>query len=425
MSQDLESALKQTLRARAEDASPVPRLAELSQNRAVRLRRHHRTRALAATAAVLAIAVVVPWSISTRGAEQIPSVVTPPTPAPTSSLSPSPDQEVVPEAVRSLASETGALLAVGTTIVDGSKLIPLDPEFLKPFANWSASSDIGVAMWSLTRASGGYVIGFGPGGLGGNLPAQVVAFVDASGRVRTLGHDAIFGGVVVTPDGTLVTFADAAGGANHPHVLVVDLQGHRVHRTAVEQISRPVSADEKGVWLSRQVDPGSPPDRWDWASGAVTPLAVPQSHVLQSARQQQVVLGSVEPDCLSSWDGTNPSYPTLMWKDCDNITQTVIDPTGDRLAANTDRIGRKPTVVDVRDATSGRVLGQLSLKGQGYFDMVWTGDGRALLLHHLSRDGWGLIAVRVTPMGGGVLSLEEQVIPVAQTSVVLGTELMR
>jgi hypothetical protein len=419
----LEDQLRAALVARAEDVRPAPHLADDARAEAVRLRRMHRSRALGGATVLVGVVALVPWLTSLGPEHPLPLASAISTPSPDPSHITVPD-EAVPESVLALGRDTGALLATGTTIIDGSTIVRMPTEVqvdggktvLAPFH-----------ITALARAEGGYIVLAGPTSNKADAAFRV-SYVNRNGTVRPLGESILSDHVAVSPDGLRVAFADAANGWEHPTMTVVELSGHVVAQRPLIQTGAPESLDATGIWLSLQVDPGAAPYFWNLETDALTQLAVSPSQVLAAVHGDAMVVDDFGGECSQyGLDVADRQHPQQQWSDCANANAAAFSPTGDQVATLAFAPDTDVVTLTVRDSATGQALAQTALTDRTLLAMQWTSDGQNLVLGGCCADaGDALVSVHLGQQRStGAFTLEPKAYPPVdpQAGVVLGVEL--
>ena len=384
----LESAIQATLAAHADDVRPPPGLADDARDRSELLGAKRRTRRLVGAGVALAVigcaagvaALTAPPRDDPTAAPSLsasPSADTFPGPGSSRSSSAFPivDDPVSPAVFR-MAAESDALVAVGHTIIDGTSSVEIP-------VNVQIDPDSGEAVVqtidALARAAGGYVVLTGPYQQGARS-GDLVLYVDRRGTVTPLGMSALSYGLVVSPDGLLVAYAEARDPGKPGVVAVRELSGQVRARREMDAVSIPVWLDQEGVWVSPQVDPGISPSYWNLATNLVDPLNVPTTEVLQAAHGPQLILDDpVGSGCTLALRAPSPRVPRELWSDC-NVGTVRYSPTGELVALVLTPADTDVTVVSVRDARTGQVVAQRALLDRPLIESIrWTAGGQHLV----------------------------------------------
>ena len=431
--QSLSRELRAAFARNAADLRPDLELVVDARDRAAQLSRQRRLRVGSAVAAVAVVAAVAIGASALFGddppASGSPAPTDSPTPSPSSSQpgsSPAPSVAAIPDAVLALARDTGALIAWGPAIVDGTGdsaavVVEIDP------AN---GASLGEPILGLARAQGGYVVSSRTqAALGAS--SQRLSYVGRDGSRTELGRVTDQqGGFAVAADGYSVVHVIAGPvlgenplAAGESELVVQALSGDVINRVVVPGPVRPIALDEDRVWfvgMDEFVNGGA--YVWERDTGRVTQVPVGRRSYAEAARGNQLLLDQVrgESFCIRSLDVTDVEAPTEQWRRC-GVGYPIFDPTATRIATVSLDTGAVIHLLDPRD---GAVLDTIDLDADFADQFAWTAGGTSLVVEAFTEGGVITYVEVVTsgPDGGGVLT--RQTFEVPEGPIVLGTELM-
>lgn len=252
----IEELLETTLSRAASTVAPSSGLAEGSIRTARRIRTRRRAAAVGAVAACAAVVVAIAsLAGSTKNHEEQPIQ------SPTVSSTPTDASSVAPARLPmdQLLQQLQVIWAGDLTIHNGGQSIDLHP----------VPRGANSIQFVVPLSGGGYAVQILT-----STGASVVALVDKSGRVQSLGPDGMSNGlsyVVGSADGKTIAYNLVRG--KHSEIRLIDTSGRLLQRKTFNALYRPLAFDATQVWLVSQ-EPGAPlaPMIWDRTTGKTTPI---------------------------------------------------------------------------------------------------------------------------------------------------------
>ena len=427
----LESAIRETLAAHADDVGPPASLVDDAWSRADVLRHQRRNRRLTAAAVSVGLVTVVAVGAALVGGRDPggarPAGSSTPTPASSpSSSAPRPSSSVVavPDTVLRLARDNNALVAYGSAIIDaakGSTLVNID-------ADPATGASRGPEILALARASAGYIVLTRSQGVGVEGTPRVLSYVRSDGSRVELGRTTVdASGFAVSPDGRYVvhviqgpTQGENAIGPGQSELVVQTLGADVMNRIAVVGLVAPVSLTDSTVVFRRIDDRAGPSYVWHRVTGLIEPLALAPAEVsVQVASDRALLHGGARRDCVAVSVIVVPSRPDQLWRRCGVFATARFDPTGSVVAVVT--TPEATAELRLLDARTGRIQDGLPVKGGFPFQLEWSANASTILVASVGAQGQVTYTAVAHPRRGGVLVVGSY--EVAQGPVVLGEEL--